>query len=337
MPHPFTSLLPALRSRLEGLVDATAWEGLLLLAGRLPAVWSFGCFEVRLAASDPRVDFSCSVSHGGNGPAALAQALAAGEEVFAAEPLRPLLESWSRPDTLLSRHVPTLWLEYDLPGGQPQAPCFFLTFMRPGGHGCCSLSPPELRGLVESALRLLPRRPGDEERLALMEHAARALPAEGRLYHVGTLPEWRQTRALRLNATLPSSGSLGRWLRELGWTVVGSRQWRTALDLMGDEVPTQQVGIDLDRDVVPRLALETSRHPRSWPDSVRRLVDRGACDERKGRAVLAWPGSDALNLPDSEWRTRIDRELAALKVVVDPRGEAEAKAYLGFRARHALV
>src|SRR5437764_4027580 len=121
MLHPIQSLLPALKSRLTGcLVNATAWSRLESLAATQPAVWCWGCFEVRLKFGDDRVDFAVCAARGDEGQEALAQVLAPRRELPIGEPVRRVLEEWCRPGSLLYEKVPAVWVEYDLPEGRPR-------------------------------------------------------------------------------------------------------------------------------------------------------------------------------------------------------------------------
>ncbi|HYN21213.1 MAG TPA: hypothetical protein VE078_09650 [Thermoanaerobaculia bacterium] len=318
---------------MSGLADERAWRGLDHLLSRLPAVWAWGCFEVRLAADDPQVDYSCCVCREGGGQDALAAALRAGEEVLAGELVRPVLEEWSRPGTLLAESVPVVWLEYDLPGGEVQAPCLFFTFMGLARREAAP-SPARLRSLAEAGLRLVPGRSGDGPRLALLERCAAILPPGGRVYHVGTLPAWRGSQALRLNAFLPSPAALREWLSAAGWQVE-PRSWNLALELLGDEEEHCQIGLDLEGELVRRLALETPRTT-IGRQRLERLVERGLADRQKAEAVLGWSGSDRLWRGEAGFLLRVELETSAIKIVVDAAGRAHAKAYLAFRPRYAL-
>lgn len=329
---PLRALCPELLSRLGDLVTQEAGEGLADLLCRLPVVATWGCFELRLSAEDPRVDFSFCISRADGGSAATSAALSAGEEVPGWNGIRALLAEWSRPESALARAAPLAWLEYDLPGGSLQEPCPFFSFRdlhQPGR----TPSPAELRTVLDSLL-LLPDRRGDEPRVALLERCVRSLPAGGCVFHVGTLPAWRRTQALRLNVGL-SWENAPSWLAQLGWPQP-ERQWQPVVDLVGAQETYLQIGLDLDETVRPVLAPEISRPSADWPPLVERLVEQGLSTEGKARAVLAWSGSERVDLPGAEWIVRLDRALESIKIVVEPGGRVHAKAYLGFALRYAL-
>ncbi|HEX5716373.1 MAG TPA: hypothetical protein VF179_09450 [Thermoanaerobaculia bacterium] len=307
------------------------------MLSRLPPLWSWGCFELRLGTGETRVDLSICATRDEGGQEAMAAALAAGSDWQLAGAVRPVLEEWARPGTLLFNAVPTIWLEYDMPDGSPQPPFMFLTLMEPSGI-VPDRKPAELTGIFRSALHLLPDRGDDAARLAQVERCARALPAGGSILHLAALPAWRQTQALRVNAGFPA-GSLRGWLERLGWT--GSpRQWQIAAELFGEDGRRcVQTSVDVDEDgLAPGLTLEDSISSPARPEErtfLRRLVERGLCEPDKEEAVLAWVGEETVQLPDADWLIRVSRKLS-IKVMVDAEGCASVKAYLLFHARYTL-
>lgn len=335
MFFPLASVLPALAPKLVDLVDEPSWAGLRSLAARIPAIGSWGCLELRLGCGDPRIDLSVSVQRG-EGCEALAAVLAAGAEPPEWSAVRPLLEEWTRPGSLLHRRVPTVWLEYDLPAGRPQEPFVYLSFMSETGYEP-RLSAAELREVAESGLARLPDRQGDQARLALLERCVRTLPAGGRVLHVAALPRWRETRAVRVNAIL-SPGALRGWLEGLGWRG-DSSQWEAAAALgAGCEGSPFHVDFDADERLRPdlpvamRLRPEPGAAPPAWLEA---LIESGAVEPARAAAVLGWSGAETVVIPDADWLVRIQRQ-AAVKVTAGPGGRAEVKAYLAFHPCYSL-
>ncbi|HYN21212.1 MAG TPA: hypothetical protein VE078_09645 [Thermoanaerobaculia bacterium] len=327
MPHPLRPLLPGLAPALDGLVTAAAWRGIEELAARLPPVWSWAGFEVRLGAEESQVDFALYALEVDGGRQALAGWVRGGEELPEGSSVQPLLEEWSRPEGGLA-DVPNLWLEYDFPDGIPRAPTIGLTFA--SGEG---VSPLRLRTVSERALRSLPGRQDDSQGLDLLDQASRRLPPGARILHLGILAPWRR-QAMRLTALLPSAAALRTWLEDIG-RPPDPCVWEAGLELMGTAGGAFQIGLDLSADGEPRLALD-------WPwlvspaaEEIARLAERGLCDPDKARVLRSWIGDELVRMPGTRWPLRIDRQLG-FKVVIGAGGRAEAKAYLAFRPRCVL-
>ena len=325
------SVLPALAPKLADLVDEPSWVGLRSLAARIPALGSWGCLELRLGSGDPRIDLSISIQRG-DGSEALASVLAAGTDPPEWSGVRPLLEEWILPESLLHRRVPTVWLEYDLPGGSPREPFVYLSFMSETGYEP-RLSAAELREVAERALERLPGREGDQERLDLLERCVRTLPPEGRALHVAALPRWRGTQAVRVNAIVPPEALRG-WLEGLGWRG-DSTQWETAAALSCAGGPLQ-VDFDAGEPLRPDLPVAMRLHPRTtaapW---LEKLIESGAVEPARAAAALGWSGAETVVIPDADWLVRIQRQ-AAIKVTAGPEGRTEVKAYLAFHPSYSL-
>lgn len=330
-------MLSALVPKLGDLVDAPSWAALQSLAARIPAIGSWGCLEVRLGSGDPRIDLSISISRG-EGCAALAAVLASGAEPPEWSAVHPLLEEWTRSETLLHRRVPTIWLEYDLPGGCPQEPFVYLSFLSERGYEP-RLSAAELREVAESGLARLPDRQGDQARLDLLERCVRTLPPEGRVLNIAALPRWRGTRAVRVNAILPPDALRG-WLEGLGWRG-DSSQWEAATTLgAGRDGSPFHVDFDADERLRPDLPVAIRLQELPEPGAARplwleALIESGAVEPARAKAVLGWSGAETVEIPDADWLVRIQRQ-AAIKVTAGPGERTEVKAYLAFHPSYSL-
>jgi hypothetical protein len=332
---PLSSLLPALRPHLDGLVGDRAWHDIKRLADRLPPrVWPDGSIEVRLGPGERRVDFLVC-AQGPAGKEALADAFAAGARLPAGERVQPLVEEWVDPGTLLGGRSSILWIEHDLPEGQVGPPLIFF-----GGFDLPSLgqaaSPAEVRALVQRSRQLLSGEAG-EAQLEAVERCTRTLPPDGQVRHIAALETARPTEDVRYVAVLAYDQAWS-WLQEIGWP--GERcHWDLALAALGPGWSQLQIHLDVGETVRPDLGVEffltePPTRTRRWQKFIQRLVEMGVADERCA-AVPEWIGEEAVRLPGETWLSRIQRQ-SMIKLVLDAGGGLSAKAYLSFSARYSL-
>jgi len=194
MSISLSSLLPVLRPPLAALIADSAWRRVGSLVRSMPTAWSSGCFEVRLAPGEERVDFLVfAPPH--TDRKAFASTFAERRYPPSTERVRPLLAEWVGPGAPLHDGSPALYLEYDLPDGRPSPP--FVIF---GGYdSASSLTPGELRRLAMHSRRLLSL---DDSPAAAVERCAKALPQHGAIRFFASPWPARLTPDLRLTALL---------------------------------------------------------------------------------------------------------------------------------------
>jgi len=327
-------LAPALQERLAPLVDPAAWRNLERLWCGIPPFWSWGCFEIRLAAADGGTDFLLCIQEQA-GRRALAAALAAESPLPQLESVRPVLECWLQ----AGQRSPALWLEFDLPGDPSTSPFLYFVLDGATGEAPAALTSGDLVSLVERHRRLLGLGDVGEAQLSALQRCVQSLPAAGCIAHVADLEPARRSRGVRLVARLPG-GHAWDWLQAIGWP--GSRRlWDHARAVLGADDDCLQINVDVGETVGPVLGLETGLlappgpgSGESW-DLLQRLTAAGAADLTRGAAVLDWIGKETLQPADAPWRIRFERQ-TLVKAVLDSRETLAAKAYLFFSARYTL-
>lgn len=199
------------------LVSPAALDRVIAIASALPAVLDGWGFECRLAAQDTRVDFGALVSAASGGHQSLAQASdprcarLLNEPAWAA--VVRFCRAWAEPGSLLQRFVPFIFLELD--GDERQSaipvPSVFVRLPTPwevNGQG-----EQVIATLARTALELLRDQPLPAEVLATLAQANDALPAGGRILHVGLL--MGRENQIRLYASIPRAETR-RYLSDVG-------------------------------------------------------------------------------------------------------------------------
>ena len=223
-------------------------------------------------------------------------------------------------------------LEFDLDGGGAP-PASFATL--PAG-----------RAIAESALLILAAELHDDlsiaNRTALARAAAAQREGESWITHVGMM-SGRAGRPLRINAGARSPAGLRAFAEAVGCDAPQCALFDTLLALIHGLPLSLILALDLDSGPLPRLGLECYAHPpeNAAPALLERLVGEGLCSPAQAEALLAWPEEsgeglaliepyrslDALLGPDG--LAPLVRTLNHVKLVAEPGGAFEAKAYLG--------
>jgi hypothetical protein len=161
------------------------------------------------------------------------------------------------------------------------------------------------------------------------------LPPEGRALHIAPLST-RGLDAVRVVSILPVE-ALPEYLDAIAWPGA-----RPPVDkLLATIFPrTGQVlcHLDVAARVEPVLGLEISFAPGDpcWEPVLAELCARGACSPDKADALLRWPAEAVVAPPRQRWPSRILGNVI-VKVVTRPAEPLQAKAYLGFTQRLAIL
>jgi hypothetical protein len=327
VPHPEigSALAPELP---PALIGPPEWLALTALMARLPAAFSWGIFECRLAP-DPRVDLLlCLVRDRGAARGLLGEALPS---------IAAFLVAWHDDPRLAAS--PLCWIEHDLAGERPSPP-FVQLCVDPSYPRCdqAPLAPEAVAAIAAAGIAPLLGRPAAPGALAQLVIAADRLPPTGRILHVGVIPHRGRT-ALRVLATMAVGDALS-WLAAIGWPG-DVRRAAELVALLGGRIPRVSIQLDLEDAVGPAVAVEfpfeaeSGAHP-AWQAFMAGLVARGLADPAKAQAALGWIGHRSHELADAVWRVGIGRQLD-VKVTLAADGRFEAKAYLSFHPAYVVL
>ncbi|MGK3967602.1 hypothetical protein WMF38_25945 [Sorangium sp. So ce118] len=347
MIKPLEQIFDRVRSHVPAaLVTAGAWESALGAARRLPPAVSGTYLECRLGPDAPEVDLLASVTAEGR---PLLQAATptgmrlSGEEAAAWGRVQELTRAWANPASPLHERVPVLWLELDsgeLTRGRlmPSVlmcvdPSLSKGSVQPDavGHGLDNCAPS-----MQAALSALSREPLAPEARADLHRCFEALPAGGRVVHVGFMAA-RRPSVVKLFAAMDREQVLG-YLDAIRWP--GSLAEAASLvTTFGGGPDTFRVDLTIGPRLLPRLGLEFASRRGADPDRlalITRCVDQGLCTQEKRDALRSWPGSTREELPGYAWPVRLSRWID-MKIVHRPAEPLEAKAYLGFMIHFSLL
>jgi len=249
---------------------------------------------------------------------------------------------WADAKTLLGQHVKLLWFELDVNSEASQgalpAPGIFVRFPP---ETTAKASRETWRRILSDVLSLLT---GQAPRPALVEHferCRRSLPPGAFVQYVGLMLS-RGGDTVRFVFADLSEPDLPAFLEAIGWSErsgdlleklhavttspEGERLHRGASALQVDIGPPgilPRIGLEyvLDRSKQVETGIEERRF-------LERLVARSLCSAEKLEALLELPGRTL-----SPWHDLClvghSRQVHHIKLVVDPAGPSEAKAYYG--------
>jgi hypothetical protein len=331
------------------LVSARARSALHRRAAEVPSAWFSACIECRLTADADQNDLQVYATRGAGGQVALRRALARGDGAQFGQ-VRSFLETWTRPRSALSRALPAIWLEYDLPvAGRAPDPfafvCLYPDYLDPI-YPRHRFGPPlpaaRVRSIAEAGLRATLGIVPDVRRLDLLARCARQLPMHGRMLHVVARPgsgaRGRQCSDLRIGAIVPTD-RVRAWLDAIGWT--GAPRQLALLDrVLGGGTSLQHVQVELGDEVHAKLAIDFAcsalpSQTRQWSRFIRRLSATGCAVRDKLNAAIGWMASRRVHFAGDLAPARIDQQLF-FKLTTTP-DSFEAKAYLCFQPRYAFV
>ena len=340
------------------LISPSAFSAIDSVARVLPSTLAYNTFgfECRLGEALPRADFlvlataSCGRdSLAGHHPTSTLPAPLMADPVW--RRVRDFATHWAAPSSPLYRAVDNVWLEFDIDGPVPEVPVpsVFFGLMNDARTGATH-EPDVDRHLatVGTVIRLLS---GDEpppRMLEALSRCFRTLLPEEQVFQVGLMLS-RGAGAVRLCIRLRSVERIVEYLAGVGWPG-DEAALREVLNSLSRSVDRVLLDIDVGETVGAKVGLECyfneNRQPRReprWGEFLDSLVRQDLCTLDKREALLAYPGyvdeyAEDMTWPGALRRTSqllggrslstFVRSLHHVKIVHQPRGPLEAKAYL---------
>jgi hypothetical protein len=295
------------------------------IARLLPPVSTVG-FEAHLGTAVSRVDFAVCIRPSEcrwlNAGCPWPDLAGRGGESPAWKKLRDLTECWEDSTCSLNSGIYNLWLEFDV-----QFPVIPVPNVLIGLRGSS-----EAVSIAQAATDLLLGNRIANSTWRSVETCFGAMPAGGHVFQIGV---WlaRPLDGLRVCVHGIPIKQIPSYLSSIGWRGDGARLQKMlpCLDRL-----THSVAIDLDlvQEVLPRLGIEClpveARRPEfdtRWKVLLDSLVADGLCTHSQQAALLSWPGYNHRRLI---WPSVFVRGLNHVKLVLEPNGEVQAKAYFGF-------
>lgn len=338
MIAPLPALLEAVASRVPAeLASPHAWKRVRERAKDIPSAWDCAVFECRLDRS-PQLDLIVGALPGKGGQHSLAAV--DDHEVFGRA--ADIVRAWTSDAHPLARAMPVLWLEYDLPEGQPAPDPFAFVALWSDWLGPVYPRPPrglpppaaDVRAIAELGLTVATGEAPPEDVMERLERCAASLPEHGRLLHAVRRPK-AGSEDVRVGAVLPAD-AVRQWLHLIGWP--GSdRAYERLRRLVGDGWSMLHVQVELGREGVrPHLSIDYNRIDTfDWDRLAEGLVrERAAVPERAG-ALRRWIGTEAFTPAWADWRAVIERRVFC-KLTAHDAEALEAKAYLCLQPRYVL-
>ncbi|MDB4950793.1 MAG: hypothetical protein JWM27_3442 [Gemmatimonadetes bacterium] len=249
-----------------------------------------------------------------------------------------LCRRWADPASLLGRHVDLLWFEFDVDGGGAQAavpvPGIFVGFKPATTRETDGETWRSILGQVVECLAGAPPRPALADRFAA---CVAAVPQGAYVHFIGMMLS-RGAGAVRLVVAGTGDAQIPGYLAEVGWPGAADGLGETLAAAAGAGVHTGAASLQVDvaDRVLPRIGLE---YPFDREAQVRgrfaerrfldRMVEMGLCDPAKRDALLALPGETTERRESVGLEVGHARQVHHVKLVVDPGGVVEAKAYYG--------
>jgi hypothetical protein len=310
------------------LVIPDAILGLKTLAGNLAPILRGG-FECRLSANSTQVDLQqCIVQDD-------------------TELLREQHSEWSQLQDFLAewrsrlKSIPELWLEFDINNNSSlPIPAIFVGLPQ-------EVSPAvETYNIAAQSLNLL--QSAWSEWQDNLSRCFTACPDGVFVSHIGVMLS-RNAPALRVNVKRLQPDTLIPYLQQLGWQG-DTKELEALMKQLCALVDRITVCLDVGHKIYPQIGLECiflKQPPEEsrWVVFLNYLIELGLCEPEKREALLNWPGqSNPINsqvpwpnhliaaslLQPRERFTVFYRRLSHIKVVWQPQGRLEAKAYLWF-------
>lgn len=322
-----------------GLVSPQALENIWPIANRLPPVSNLA-LECRLQADANEVDFIPQfIAKGGSGERLADPAGQPNHPIW--QRIQTFCRQWRQPDSLLYDGVREIWLEFDISGPPPEPP---LPSLFVGFHS--NQQRVAHRHFSEITMRLVQPELLTPALLDLLTRCFAGLPAGATLFSVGFLLARHSDKARICVGHLPKSEAIA-YLRRVGWPGDLGLVSRLLADIL-PLVDEFGLALDVGEEMAPRLGLEcylfqsNPKREARWSQLLAYLVAVGHCSPEKQQALLAWPGYQFHGLsPDEAAAIRLaaddlplrshsifSRKISHLKLVCDPAGWRESKAYL---------
>ena len=298
------------------------------------AATSFFVFEIRLRDQSAGADFALCAAPGRQrdllaGPCARAPGWQ-GVKAFVAQ--------WGDPESVLHQQVRNLWLEFDTAGHSlddplPAPNAFVETAGLEGGTRAYA----RVLDSAASAFCEISMAPRVRDRVRACFDA---LPAGGEAFQIGFLLA-RPSQAVRLCVRGLDLPSMPAYLKHIAWEGRFDRLGGLLPELLGLGAHVA-LALDVGDRVHPKIGIECNfgQHrqfskPKPWDALLEWLVARGWCRREKRDALLTWHSAEIAKFPHLLWPVLVLRLISHVKIVIDPNGDIEAKAYLSITKRSA--
>jgi hypothetical protein len=228
--------------------------------------------------------------------------------------------------------VAGLWLEFDLAldAERLPAPRLFLDFATDSREPRdCARALAPLTALVGAAPPLSLGRQ--------LQHCFDALPEHADVPSLG-LADPSRWADVRLCAAGLRDADLAPYLRAVGWPGDAEALAADHAALTARLEPSPEtislLHLDISTGVGARVGLEyllsrsEQRHGQLRETSFLDALDERGCDPAKREALAHWPGQNVGTLPHEIWPSLVSRRVNHVKVVHEPRGAQQIKAYL---------
>jgi hypothetical protein len=327
------------------LVSDAAWARVTGVAARLPAALSeWAYLECRLGEGAEQVDTSLVLGPDGRDVVAGANpAIALPPELMGSDEWRRVSElcrAWAGGDAGIAEWASGVWLEFDVPRGEPQRPPVPGVFVYSRGEAGRPGPLPRAPEGARRALEVLRGGALPPELARGLDRCWRALPDGAHAPHVGALLS-RGADSLRVCVTGAARRDVPGFLRALGWPGDEGALAAELAALADAGAPEPaMVQVDVDGAARERVGLEYAleRGPQARGELPRgelldALVRRGLCAPAKRAALQSWPGTAVHTLPHQLWPCVLARRVNHVKLVFGADGPREAKAYLSLHHR----
>ena len=323
--------------KIDAMLSPSARAMLEAVAARLPSGLSkyFG-LECRLGEAEPTADFLLCVDAPGERSALAGLAPARGDnEAEVWRRVRAFATDWPEPAELL-------WLEFDSASTAAFVPSVFF--------GAQELRRGSDWSWIPAALATLRGEPPPAGMIELFGRCIDALPDDARVFQIGTMLS-RPEPFLRVCTRDMAADAIPSYLQRLGWTGAAGAL-ADFLPLCAPLVDDLRADLDLTDRLGARLGLEckvTLKEPGDAERLMRwiALLERlGLCLPAKAGGLRAWSGLVHQRLGRDRWpadqsaaaalagegtASLMQRTISHVKIVFEPDGSLQAKAYLAVR------
>jgi hypothetical protein len=333
----------------DRLVSPQALSNIQKIAKILPPL-SESLLECRLGANDSLVDFSV-LANASDGSRDLLAGLDSLEIVpdFITHPvwkrIRDFCSEWQQPNSLFSKHIDQIWLEFDVNDELSKIPIPSL-FFRFNPIQQSNFYQDNILHLnaTQTALDILFDSSISPEIKKNISLCSKALPQKAQFLYIGAMLP-RQLEAVRVNVIGISQETLPDYLNTIGWKYPVSKLPET-IKVISEFVDVIILNFDVGNIVYPKIGIEcglSSKKPINeprWQLFLDYLVDKGLCTPEKRDAFLKWSGYSLQKYDLGFWSSQSHqkssiffRRLNHFKMVYYPDGSLEAKGYLSFGHR----
>lgn len=335
------------------LVTPEAFSQIQTVARMLPPL-SEALLECRLGANSSTVDFSVLVTASddsreilaGLNPTVTMPDVILTNHVWSR--IRDFCLHWYEPNSLLSKNIDSIWLEFDVDGqlSKVPIPSFFLCFKHLQEEIYSTKAQTQM---VEIALNLLngtELSPQIKQNLAICSDS---LPVGSQILYIGAMLS-RKLEAVRVNVTGIPQEKLSAYLTEIGWKYSVS-ELKEIIHILSGFSDIIILNFDVGNVVFPKIGIECElikKDPRiepRWQLFLDYLVEKGLCTPEKRDAFLSWCGYLQEKSHPELWPSNLTkvssffgargssvffRRLNHIKIVYQPGSSLEAKGYLSF-------